>query len=136
MKFSATHEARCCSTLAAAAWASAFSTNFAAVSDEAAVAVAMAAEYTDEIGASSVPRVSYDDASNLRPPGRVETTNVLEEIRMTLSRLIRRGAVAAAAAFLALQPLAAQQNTIRHRAAAPPKIGPTITLTGLITDAT
>jgi hypothetical protein len=55
---------------------------------------------------------------------------------MTLSRLIRRGAVAAAAAFLTLQPLAAQQNTIRHRAAAPPKIGPTITLTGIITDAT
>jgi len=55
---------------------------------------------------------------------------------MTLSRLIRRGAVAGAALFVALLPLQAQTNT-RHRAAAPPTIGgPAITLTGVITDAT
>src|SRR6478736_4214943 len=54
---------------------------------------------------------------------------------MTLSRLIRRGAVAGAALFVVLLPLEAQ-TTSRHRAAAPPTIGPTITLTGVISDAT
>jgi hypothetical protein len=54
---------------------------------------------------------------------------------MTLSRLIRRGAVAGAALFVALLPLQAQTTT-RHRAAAPPTIGPTVTITGVISDAT
>jgi len=49
-------------------------------------------------------------------------------------RLIRRSAVAAAAFLIALCPLSAQ--TTRHRAAVPPTLGPTITLTGVISDAT
>lgn len=54
---------------------------------------------------------------------------------MTLSRLIRRGALVPAAMLILALPLAAQQNTVRHRASAPPTIGPTITLTGVISDA-
>jgi hypothetical protein len=55
---------------------------------------------------------------------------------MTFSRPSRRSALVFAAILAAALPLAAQQSTIRHRAAAPPTIGPTITLTGVISDAT
>jgi len=52
---------------------------------------------------------------------------------MTVSRLIRRSAVAAAAILITLLPLGAQ--TVRRRAAVPPS-GITVTLTGIISDAT
>ncbi len=52
---------------------------------------------------------------------------------MTVSRLIRRGAFAAAAILITLLPLGAQ--TVRRHAAAPPS-GITVTLTGIISDAT
>ncbi|HEV2721530.1 MAG TPA: carboxypeptidase-like regulatory domain-containing protein [Thermoanaerobaculia bacterium] len=51
---------------------------------------------------------------------------------MTLSRLIRRSAVAAVAILITLFPLAAQ--SVRRRAAVPPS-GITVTLTGIISDA-
>jgi hypothetical protein len=53
---------------------------------------------------------------------------------MSFARLIRRSALTGAAILVAALPLAAQ--TTRHRAVAPPTIGPTITLTGVISDAT
>ena len=53
---------------------------------------------------------------------------------MTVSRLIRRSAVAAAAIFITLVPLAAQSSG--HRRASVPPTGVTVTLTGIISDAT